>query len=76
MADEGQSGERVSLGALFTAFLRVSLRGFGGGIVWAHRIAVEQRRWINEEEFADVLSSTFRIYGGWAGHVMTQKISS
>jgi hypothetical protein len=44
------------LGGLFIAFLKVSLCGFGGGIVWAHRIAVEQRRWISEEEFADVLS--------------------
>jgi chromate transporter len=47
---------RVSLGSLFTAFLTVSLCGFGGGLVWAHRIAVDRRRWITEEEFADILS--------------------
>jgi chromate transporter len=45
-----------ALGALFIAFLEVSLCGFGGGLVWARRIAVEQRQWINEEEFADILS--------------------
>jgi chromate transporter len=56
MADEGKPEDRVLLGALFIAFLKVSLYGFGGGIVWAHRIAVEQRRWISEEEFADILS--------------------
>jgi chromate transporter len=56
MADERRSNERVSLGALFVAFLKVSLFGFGGGLIWAHRIAVEQRRWISEEEFADILS--------------------
>jgi chromate transporter len=46
----------VSFGSLFTAFLKVSLCGFSGGLVWAHRIVVERRRWITEEEFADILS--------------------
>jgi chromate transporter len=47
---------RVSMAALFTAFLKVSLLGFGGGLVWARRIVVEQRQWIDEAEFADILS--------------------
>jgi chromate transporter len=47
---------RVSLGALFIAFLKVSLCGFGGGLIWARRITVEQHRWISEEEFTDILS--------------------
>jgi chromate transport protein ChrA len=36
----------VALGALFAAFLKVSLFGVGGGggLVWARRIGVEQRR--------------------------------
>jgi chromate transporter len=46
----------VPLTALFTAFFIVSLCGFGGGVVWARRITVEQRQWINEEEFADIVS--------------------
>jgi len=46
----------VSLEALFIAFLKVALGGFGSGVVWARRIAVEQRQWISEEEFADILS--------------------
>jgi chromate transporter len=48
----------VPLAALFTAFLAVSLCGVGGGsgIVWARRIAVEKRRWINDREFADIVS--------------------
>jgi len=46
----------VRLAALFRAFLIVSLCGFGGGIVWARRIAVERRRWISDEEFADIVS--------------------
>ncbi len=46
----------VSLTALFTAFLIVSLCSLGGGLVWAHRIAVEKRRWISDSEFADIVS--------------------
>jgi chromate transporter len=56
MPTEEKPQEHVSLGALFVAFLTVSLCGVGGGIVWARRIAVEQRRWISEEEFTDILS--------------------
>src|SRR5271169_4394437 len=48
----------VPLAALFTAFLIVSLCGVGGGggIVLARRIAVENRRWISDREFADIVS--------------------
>lgn len=56
MAEQSKSGERISLVALFIAFLRVSLLGFGGGLVWARRIVVEQRRWTGDEEFTDILS--------------------
>ena len=56
MADDIRLLERVSLGALFLAFLNVSLFGAGGGIVWAHRIAVDQRQWTTEEEFAEIVS--------------------
>ncbi|HEX4157864.1 MAG TPA: chromate transporter, partial [Rhizomicrobium sp.] len=50
--------ESVPLAALFTVFLTVSLCGVGGGggIVWARRIAVENRRWISDREFADIVS--------------------
>src|SRR5262245_53045090 len=53
-----RAGVVVSLGALFSAFLKVSLFGVGGGggLVWARRIGVEQRRWINEQEVADIVS--------------------
>src|SRR5215472_13647292 len=49
---------RVPLSALAVAFLTVSLFGFGGGIVWARRIAVERRRWLDEHEFLDIVSLT------------------
>jgi chromate transporter len=56
MADQRKPAEHVALAALFIAFLKVSLCSFGGGLVWARRIAIEQRHWISEEEFADILS--------------------
>jgi chromate transporter len=57
VAQEQNVERHVSLTALFTAFLTVSLCGIGGGgIVWARRIAVENRRWISDAEFADIVS--------------------
>ena len=47
---------RISLAALFVAFLQVSLCGFGGGLVWARRMVVDRQRWLDEQEFADLLS--------------------
>ncbi len=51
-----QAKRPVSLAALFVAFLTVSMCGFGGGLVWARLIAVEKRRWLSAEEFADIVS--------------------
>ena len=50
------SGDRVPLSALFVAFLKVSLSGFGGGLVWARRAVVEQQHWMDEQEFAETLT--------------------
>src|SRR5712691_9382410 len=52
------SGMRVMLPALFVAALKISLYGIGGGggLVWARRIAVEDRRWMTEHDFADIVS--------------------
>lgn len=46
----------VSLPELFIAFLKVSLFGFGGGLVWARRMVVERRQWLDEGDFTDLLS--------------------
>lgn len=56
--DQADSGARVTLPALFVAALKISLYGIGGGggLVWARRIAVEERRWISEHDFADIVS--------------------
>ena len=58
LIEECQRGGQVPLSDLFIALLKVSLYGIGGGggLVWARRIAVEQQRWINEQDFADIVS--------------------
>jgi len=55
---EPNSEQPVSLAALFVAFLKVSLLGIGGGVglVLSRRIAVDQRRWITEQQFVDIVS--------------------
>src|SRR5436305_12359614 len=45
----------VTLPQLFVTFLKVSLCGFGGPIVWARRFIVEQQHWLTDQEFADLL---------------------
>src|SRR5712671_473863 len=42
--------------SVFGAFLNIGLCGFGGGLVWAHRVVVGRRRWLSEQEFAELLS--------------------
>ena len=56
IADSRHVEEQVSLTALFAGFLKVSLLGFGGPIVWARRIVVERRRWVDDREFAEILT--------------------
>lgn len=48
--------QRVTLTALFFGFLKVSLLGFGGGLVWARRIVVERQGWVDDQEFAEILT--------------------
>src|SRR5258706_6910479 len=39
------------LSALFMAFAKISLAGFGGVLVWARRGIVDQHRWMTADEF-------------------------
>jgi chromate transporter len=41
---------------LFTSFCSVGLSGFGGVLPWARRMLVEQRRWLTDEEFVNIVS--------------------
>jgi chromate transporter len=44
-----------TLGELFTGFLSIGARSFGGVMPWAHRVMVEERRWITEADFTETI---------------------
>ena len=46
----------VSTTELFFGFLKVGMSGFGGVMPFARRMLVEERRWLSEHEFTEVLS--------------------
>ncbi|GAB9083565.1 MULTISPECIES: chromate transporter [Bradyrhizobium] len=50
------SGPPPSLAALFVAFARMSLAGFGGVLVFARRAIVEQHRWMTADEFNETFA--------------------
>ena len=45
----------VSRGALFASFLKMGLLGFGGVLPWARRVLVDERRWLSDREFAELI---------------------
>ena len=45
-----------SLVALFIAFAKMSLAGFGGVLVWARRGIVDQHKWMTAEEFNETFA--------------------
>lgn len=47
---------RLSPQALFAAFFRAGLMGFGGVLPMARRVLVEERRWQSAEEFNELLA--------------------
>ena len=44
-----------SLKELFLGFLSIGARSFGGVMPWAHRVMVEERRWVSEADFAETI---------------------
>lgn len=44
-----------TLGELFLGFLSIGARSFGGVMPWAHRVMVEERRWVTEADFAETI---------------------
>ena len=44
------------VGDLFFGFLRIALSGFGGVLPWARRMMVEEKRWMTDAEFVDILA--------------------
>jgi chromate transporter len=63
-----------TLGGLFLSFLKIGTVGFGGGLaVIAHirTLAVQQRRWLTEQEFASGFALGQTLPGTSAGNVAT-----
>lgn len=58
MNDSVPSGTAQAVGTteLFVGFLKVGMSGFGGVMPFARRMLVEERRWLTEHEFTEVLS--------------------
>jgi chromate transporter len=44
-----------TLRELFLGFLSIGWRSFGGVMPWAHRVLVEERRWMSEADFAETI---------------------
>ena len=44
-----------NLTELFLGFLSIGARSFGGVMPWAHRVIVEERRWMSPEEFTTII---------------------
>ena len=43
------------LGELFTGFLWIGARSFGGVMPWAYRTLVEERRWMTQADFTETI---------------------
>jgi chromate transporter len=52
----GRAHASPGLVALFLAFARMSLAGFGGVLVFARRAIVDQHRWMTAEEFNETFA--------------------
>jgi chromate transporter len=48
--------DRITIPALFVAFLKISMCAVGGPLVWARRMMVENKQWLSDPEFAEMLS--------------------
>jgi chromate transporter len=55
-ASESLTSPPPGLIALFTAFAKMSLAGFGGVLVFARRGIVEQHRWMTADEFNETFA--------------------
>ena len=78
MRDTRREIERIAstptLGGLFLSFLKIGTVGFGGGLAVIANIrtlAVQQRRWLTEQEFASGFALGQTLPGTSAGNIAT-----
>ena len=57
MQQDSSATPRRNIGKaeLFFGFLKIGLLGFGGVAPWARHIIVEEKRWLTDREFAELL---------------------
>jgi chromate transporter len=46
----------ATLRELFLTFTGLAVRGFGGVLPWAQRVLVEEKNWLSNQDFAEMLS--------------------
>lgn len=68
-SDDDEPRPPASLWALYWGFLSIGARSFGGVLPWAHRVMVEERRWISPADFAEVLALCQFLPGPNVGNV-------
>jgi chromate transporter len=55
LTPEGEVTPPRNLRELFTGFLAIGARSFGGVLPWAYRTMVEERRWLSQADFAETI---------------------
>jgi chromate transporter len=59
-----ESAPVVTLPGLATVFMKIALASFGGGLsAWTQRVVVEERRWLNNEQFLSAVTIS-RLFPG------------
>jgi chromate transporter len=48
---------------IFAAFLKIGVSAFGGALPWARRVLVEEKKWLNDREFTEILTVCQAIPG-------------
>lgn len=59
-----EQGHAPGLRQLFLGFLGLGMMAFGGALPLAHRMLVEDKRWLNETEFTELLGLCQFLPGG------------
>lgn len=60
---EASAGEPPGLGALFLAFFKIGVLGFGGVAAFARHVLVEERRFLTPREFAELFGVASTLPG-------------
>lgn len=57
MSEPEREPSPVTLAGLASCFLQIALSSFGGGLsAWTHRIVVERRAWMTDQEFLNAMT--------------------